>query len=96
MAAHDSGEITEYQLYWSMSRRLHTPMARAPPEPPSPITTEITGTRRAAICSRQTAIASAWPRSSASIPGYAPGVSMNAISGRSNRSASRIKRSALR
>ena len=79
-----------------MSSRLQTPMASAPPDPPSPITTEITGTCSAAISSRQTAIASACPRSSASIPGYAPGVSMKAITGRSKRSASFISRSALR
>ena len=96
MAAHDSGLITEYQLYWSMRSRLQTPMASAPPEPPSPMTMESTGTRSAAISSRQAAIASAWPRSSASMPGYAPGVSMKAITGLSNRSASFMRRSALR
>ena len=60
------------------------------------MTMEITGTCNAAIASRHTAIASACPRSSASMPGYAPGVSMNAITGRSNRSARRMRRSALR
>ena len=42
------------------------------------------------------AMASDWPRSSASMPGQAPAVSMNVSSGRLKRSASFIRRSALR
>jgi hypothetical protein len=44
-------------------------MATAPPEPPSPITTAISGTPMRRQQSVDRAIASAWPRSSAPIPG---------------------------
>jgi hypothetical protein len=52
-----------------MRMRLVTPSASAPPEPPSPMTTEMEGTPSPAITSRFTAMASACPRSSAPIPG---------------------------
>ena len=39
------GLITEYVEYCSMMSESHTAMARAPPEPPSPMIVEITGTR---------------------------------------------------
>ena len=42
------------------------------------------------------AMASAWPRSSAPMPGYAPGVSTSVKTGRSKRSAMRMRRCALR
>ena len=48
------------------------------------------------ISRRLTAIASATPRSSDSMPGYAAGVSMKTMIGRPNFSASRMVRSALR
>lgn len=41
-----------------MSVRLAQPMARAPPDPPSPMTTEMMGTRKPNISLRLTAIAS--------------------------------------
>ncbi len=41
-----------------------------------------------AISRRFRAMASAWPRSSASMPGYAPGVSRNVMTGRPNLAAS--------
>jgi len=72
------------------------PSASAPPLPPSPITTTTSGVLSFAISSRFRAIASDWPRSSAPIPGKAPGVSMTVITGRRNFSASFISRSALR
>src|SRR6266481_3832333 len=50
-------------------------MANAPPEPPSPVMVTTMGTGSRAISRRFRAMASACPRSSASIPGYAPGVS---------------------
>ena len=56
-------------LFSIISTRLPTPMASAPPEPPSPITVEMIGTRSRLITSRFTAMASAWPRSSAPMPG---------------------------
>ena len=71
-------------------------MATAPPEPPSPITTATLGTPSERQASVERAIASAWPRASASTPGKAPAVSTSAITGRSNRSASSISRTALR
>ena len=43
--------------------------AMAPPEPPSPITTATFGTPSARQASVERAMASAWPRSSASMPG---------------------------
>ena len=94
--AQPRGEITEYTECSSMRMRSVTPIASAPPEPPSPITIEIVGTLRPAIFSRQVAIASAWPRSSASTPGNAPAVSTSEITGMSKRSASSISRIALR
>jgi hypothetical protein len=56
-------------LYWSISRRSPTPMASAPPEPPSPITMLTIGVRSIDISNRLRAIASLWPRSSAPTPG---------------------------
>ena len=61
--------ITEYTEYSSMLTRFPTPIASAPPLPPSPVTVTITGTRSRAISRRLQAIASACPRSSAPIPG---------------------------
>ena len=53
---------------------LAQPIASAPPEPPSPITTEMMGTRKPNISRRFTAIASPWPSSSADLPaGRLPG-----------------------
>ena len=72
------------------------PIARAPPLPPSPVTTVRMGVRSPAIARRLRAIASAWPRSSAPSPGYAPGVSMNVRTGLSNFWAICMRRSALR
>jgi hypothetical protein len=60
------------------------------------MTVHTIGTRSFAISSRLRAIASDWPRSSAPMPGYAPGVSTNVKSGSSNFSASFMRRSALR
>ena len=71
-------------------------MPSAPPLPPSPLTMTMTGVSRTIMSRRLTAIASATPRSSDSIPGYAAGVSTNTITGRLNFSASRIARIALR
>ena len=96
MDAQPSGEITEYVENSSINVRSPTPIASAPPEPPSPITVQITGTLRRDISSRLRAIASDCPRSSAPTPGYAPGVSMNVSTGRRKRSAICIRRSALR
>ena len=71
-------------------------MPSAPPLPPSPMTATTIGTSSRDISRRFTAIASAWPRSSASIPGNAPGVSTRVITGRRNFSASFMSRSAFR
>lgn len=69
MAAQPSGEMTEYQEYSSIATRSATAMPSAPPEPPSPMTMETIGTLRRDISRRFTAMASAWPRSSAPSPG---------------------------
>lgn len=58
MAAKPSGERTEYTAFSSMSTRLPTPRARAPPLPPSPVTTETTGTVRRLDRARVRAMAS--------------------------------------
>ena len=58
--------------------------------------TTSTGTGSRDISRRLRAIASACPRSSASIPGYAPGVSSSVTIGRPNFAESCITRSALR
>ena len=64
--------------------------AIAPPEPPSPITTDMIGCEIDRQHSIDLAMASAWPRSSAPFPGYAPGVSIKVITGILNFSASFI------
>ncbi len=44
IAAHPSGEITEKTEYRIIANLSATPIAKAPPLPPSPITTDIMGT----------------------------------------------------
>ena len=79
-----------------MSTVLQAAIASAPPEPPSPITTPTFGTPIERHVSIERAMASAWPRSSASTPGKAPAVSIREITGRAKRSASCMRRVALR
>ena len=69
MDAHPSGVITEYTECSSMFTRSPTAMASAPPLPPSPVTLTMMGVGRRDISRRLWAMASAWPRSSASSPG---------------------------
>jgi len=57
----------------------------APPDPPSPITAETSGTRMRRQVSMLLAMASAWPRSSAWTPGKAPAVSTSETTGRLKR-----------
>src|SRR5712692_407271 len=71
-------------------------MPSAPPLPPSPLTMTTMGVSRSIMSRRLTAIASATPRSSDSMPGYAAGVSTNTMTGRPNFSARRLARSAVR
>ena len=85
--AKPSGESIEYTAFLNINILLATDSANAPPEPPSPITTAITGTVSIDIFSSEDAIASNCPRSSAPTPGYAPGVSINVITGLLNFSA---------
>ena len=66
-----------------------------PPEAPSPTIKHIIGTFKTDISKRFLAIASPCPRSSASSPGNAPGVSINVITGLLNFSASFISLSAF-
>src|SRR5690606_33948555 len=73
-----------------------TAMARAPPEPPSPMMVVMMGTLSSAMAYRLWPMASDWPRSSAPMPGYAPGVSTKVKMGSWNFSARRISRNALR
>ena len=65
-------------------------MPHAPPLPPSPITTQTIGVFSNAISYIESEIERPTPRSSDSIPGYAPGVSMNTITGSLNFAASFI------
>jgi hypothetical protein len=78
--------------------RILSPIAMpsAPPLPPSPVMTTMTGTFSTDISRRLKAIASATPRSSDSTPGYAAGVSTNTTIGRRNFSAMRISLMAFR
>ncbi len=78
--------------------RMRSPIASpsAPPLPPSPHTLTMIGTSIIAISRRLSAMASAMPRSSDSMPGYAAGVSTKTTTGRLNFSAMRMARSALR
>ena len=85
--AQPSGEITEYTLFSSIKIESATPIPNAPPLPPSPITTDTIGTRNPNISAKFLAIASPCPFSSASIPGYAPAVSINVKIGNLKRSA---------
>ena len=71
-------------------------MPSAPPDEPSPITIQINGLLSRDITARFCAIASLIPRSSESIPGYAPGGSISVITGILKRSAISIRRIALR
>ena len=96
MLEQDSGEMTEYHVYSIIRILSPMPMPRAPPDAPSPMTTTIIGTGKRAISKRFRAIASAWPRSSASKPGNAPGVSSKVMIGFPNFAASFISRRALR
>ena len=69
----------------------------APPEPPSPMTSATFGAPSARQASVERAMASAWPRSSASMPGIGAGRVDEADStGRPKRSASSIRRAAFR
>ena len=69
IAAQPSGLITLYHAYCIMATRSATAMPNAPPDPPSPTMTDTIGTRSRDISIRLTAMAWAWPRSSAPIPG---------------------------
>jgi hypothetical protein len=60
------------------------------------MTVQMMGTRRPDISNRLRPMASDCPRSSAPMPGYAPGVSMKVMIGIWKRSAMRISRKALR
>src|SRR5690606_11401379 len=96
MDEHDSGEITEYQVFSNINTTSPTPIPSAPPEAPSPTIRVIIGTFRRVISRIFLAIASPCPRSSASKPGYAPGVSIRVTTGIPNFSADFINLNALR
>ena len=83
-------------LFSNISTRSATASARAPPLPPSPVMTARTGTWSVVRARMFAAMADDWPRSSASMPGAAPGVSISVSTGRRSFSASRNSRSALR
>ena len=60
---------TEKTLFSNMIIRSAAANASAPPLPPSPVRKATVGTRSRLIVMMQRAIASPWPRSSASLPG---------------------------
>ena len=68
MDAQPSGEMTEYTAFSKIHTWSATPRARAPPLPPSPMSTDTMGVRRPAIFTRFSAMAWPWPRSSAPRP----------------------------
>src|SRR5579883_952611 len=94
--------IDDTELEQVLGRYLHarcrilSARGIAPPEPPSPRITAILGTSSKSELSVARAMASAWPRSSASTPGNAPAVSTSDITGRLNRFARSMRRTALR
>ena len=92
----DSGEITEYQVFSNINISSPTPIPKAPPDAPSPIIITIIGTDKDIISYMFLAIASPCPRSSASKPGNAPGVSTSVTIGISNLSADFINLRAFR
>jgi hypothetical protein len=94
--AQPSGLITEYTPCSLIRTSSATASASAPPLPPSPMMIVTTGTGRPVINWMHCAIAMAWPCSSASTPGYAPGVSMKVITGSRSFPASRISLAAFR
>ena len=67
--AHASGDATEYVAYSNIDKWSPTLIARAPPDPPSPVTTTMIGVFNSDIMARFCAIASLCPLSSPSIPG---------------------------
>ena len=79
--AYPSGDKIEYIAFSSIITLSATPIARAPPLEPSPITYEIVGILSDDIVSILFAITCPCPLSSAPIPGYAPFVSIKVISG---------------
>ena len=85
-----------YTAFSSASTRSASASASAPPEPPSLSTTLTVGVRRPSMQSSASAIAHAWPRSSAPIPACAAGVSTRQTTGIENFSAWRMSRTALR
>ena len=82
LVAKPSGDRMAYTAFSCMSTWLPTARARAPPLLPSPVITATTGTLSRLISRMQRAMASPWPRCSASRPGYAPEVSMRVTTGR--------------
>ena len=69
MLAQPSGDRMAYTAFSSISTRLATARASAPPLLPSPVMMAITGTLRLLISIRLRAMASPWPCSSAFMPG---------------------------
>jgi len=61
--------MTEYTEYCIISTWSATLMAKAPPEPPSPMMVVMMGTSSLAISKMLRPIASDWLRSSAPMPG---------------------------
>ena len=92
IAAHPSGDMTEYIAFSNIKTLFADAKAIAPPDPPSPIINDMIGTLKDMQHSIELAIACACPLCSAPIPGYAPGVSINVIIGILNLSAIFISR----
>ena len=69
MLLYPSGDNIEYIAFSNIITLFATPIAKAPPDEPSPITIAITGTVSFAISNIDFAIASPCPLCSASTPG---------------------------
>src|SRR3546814_10750221 len=91
MVPQPTGEVPEWCSFSQISTQVAAASAIAPPEPPSPTTAAIMGTPSDRHASVERAIASAWPRSSASTPGKAPAVSTKVITGRSEEHTSELQ-----
>lgn len=88
--------MTEYTAFSKIHTLSDKASAKAPPLPPSPMSTEMMGVFRPAMVVRFSAMAWPWPRSSAPMPQKAPEVSTKHTTGRWNFSACSIRRRALR
>src|SRR3954452_18963370 len=96
IAAAASGDVTEKYASGATHVDSGAANASAPPEPPSPITSVVTGTDAVATATNNPAIAPPAPACSAAASFAAPGVSTSVSTGIPSRDASSTSRAAVR